>query len=524
MSHELLRLRTAIDPAAGTVADRPRPGPEDPSALTLVWTPRAAGPPPPPGYHLGRRLGAGGFAEVFAAELHQPPQPPKRVALKRLLPGLRDDPTRRRQLRREAQIATRLDHKNIVRVFELLELGDELLIAMELVEGVQASRLLHHLAAGDRRLRLPVVAYLLRGLFAALDYLETGAPLMEAAPGPPLGSSRPLVHADISLENLMLTTAGGVKLIDFGLAGEDRSLPPRLPAGEDQSLTALHQVAGKPTYTPPGEGGRLPGAPTVQSDLYAAGVCAWELLTGRRFPALPPGAAARELGSLISFAAAGLPAAGWQLLQLCLAVDPAAPRCTAAQGLALLHQLGPQAVSPPALGALVQTLVADEPAPAALPADLVASLTEPAAFADTLVQRLHGAFCAHRVVLLQPASDSPRPAVPAPGSFTAPTAARESAAATARFTVQACCGAALDLPPWAAAGQALRRGQAEDPAGGLYYRLPASSSGAATAPGRIVCLEPGPGHVYDPLAQALLKNLLSPAAQPVDPASDRESP
>lgn len=515
-------LERATPPAVGTtVAEHQPPAPparrlddsigrgparaaDDPSATTLLWSPRAA---PRPGYHLQRCIGAGGFAEVFEAELLRPPLPPQRVALKRLLPGLRGDPSRKRQLRREAEIAARLSHDNIIKVFELLDLGDELAIAMELVDGLQGSRLLQRLARRGRSLRLPAVAYILHGLFAALDYLETRSPLLDKAPGGgrPLGSGRPLVHADISLENLMLTVTGGVKLIDFGLAGEDRSLP--RPPGEDQSLTALHQVAGKRTYAPPPAGGMPPGAPTVHSDLYAAGVCAWELLTCRRFPVLPPGAAARELGSLIAFAAEGLPEAGWRLLKLCLAAEPPARRATAEQGLALLKRLRADAVSPLAMGALAQSLATDAPWPPGQAEQLTATLARPATPAmleKDLLRRLHGAFCAHRVLLLDPVGEpaehrsalAPRPGEPSP-----PPASLD-------FIVHASLGPPGDPPSSAILRQALQRGHARAPAGGLCYRLPPPSP---ESPPRLVCIEPGPGHAYEPLAEALLHNLLCPA-------------
>ena len=506
-------------PPVGPADDSRRPAraAEDPSATTLLWSPRAA---PRPGYHLGRCIGAGGFAEVFEAELLRPPLPPQRVALKRLLPGLRGDPSRKRQLRREAEIAARLSHDNIIKVFELLELGDELAIAMELVDGLQGSRLLQRLARRGRRLRLPAVAYILHGLFAALDYLETRSPLLDKTPGGgrPLGSGRPLVHADISLENLMLTVTGGVKLIDFGLAGEDRSLP--RPAGEDQSLTALHQVAGKRTYAPPLAGGMPPGAPTVHSDLYAAGVCAWELLTCLRFPVLPPGAAARELGSLIAFAAEGLPEAGWRLLQLCLAADPPARRSTAEQGLALLKRLRADAVSPLAMGALAQSLATDAPWPPGQAEQLTATLARPAApsmLDKDLLRRLHGAFCAHRVLLLGPPGEpaeprsalAPRPGEPAePRSALTPRPGEPSpATASQDFIVHASQGPPGEPPPPAVLRQALQRGHARIPAGGLCYRvqLPIPES-----PRRLVFIDPGPGHTYEPLAEALLHNLLCP--------------
>jgi hypothetical protein len=185
---------------------------------------------------------------------------------------------------------------------------------MELVDGMQAS-----LAAPPPASAVAVCACRQSLTFSRVCFRARLSadwrPAGDAASGLPLAPSRPLCHADISLENLMLTTAGGVKPYRLW-RGWRRSFLPR-PTGEDHSLTALHQVAGKPTYTRRLAADRAAAAHrTVQSDLYAAGVCAWELLTGQRFLVPNPGAPGARAGEPDRFAAAeaaGLPAAGWQV-------------------------------------------------------------------------------------------------------------------------------------------------------------------------------------------------------------------
>jgi hypothetical protein len=472
---------------------------DDPS-VTLLWTPQ---PGSRASCQLGRRIGAGGFAEVFEAELLEPRQPPRRVALKRLLPSLRGDPLRQRQLRREAQIAASLHHPNIAQVLSLVELGDEVALAMELCEGLQVNHLLHRLAQRGLGLSLVAAAHITAGLFAALRYLED-----------PLGGRRPLVHADISLENLILTSRGEVKLIDFGIAAEELGAAAADPLADD-ALTSLHQAAGKRPYLPP-EGMPRHG-PSSQSDLYAAGVCFWELCTGCRFPVLPAFVRSREMGSLIAFAAEELPDPAWQLLMSCLAVDPRARMQRAEEGLllcqALLQEDGGGRVAP-ALGALVESV---SPAPGAaaptLPSDESLLVLRQEDFLGSLVLRVHSAFCAYRTAAftLCPGDDPsglqepPLPAALATGEH-----------ARAECFLWAVAGApfAGDEPSRSLLFEALDTGFAQGPDGALLFRVRASTGTGAgqTVPAgprsQVLYVCPGPGCVYDPLAQALLRNLL----------------
>jgi hypothetical protein len=131
-------------------------------------------------------------------------------------------------------------------------------------------------------------------------------------------------------------------------------------------------------------------------------------MTGRRFPLLPEGAGARELGSLIAFAGDGLPEAGWRLLTLCLSAEAPAASATAAQGLELLRRLGGGSISPQAMGQLVQSL-AGLPSPTPTAGTLIETVVAPGPprpqdFAQDLQRRLRGAFCAHRVVVQKDAA------------------------------------------------------------------------------------------------------------------------
>lgn len=436
---------------------------------TMVWTP---GPASRSSCQIGRRIGAGGFAEVFEAELLDPhrPQRPRRVALKRLLPSLRGDPLRQRQLRREAQIGASLNHPNIARVLSLVELGEgpnkEVALAMELCEGLQCNHLLYRLTQHGLGLRTEAVAHIAMGLFSALKYLEN-----------PLGTSRPLVHADISLENLIVTRDGEVKLIDFGIAGEElgRTADPR----SEEALTSLHQAAGKRPYLPPE--GMPPQGPSSQSDLYAAGVCFWELCTGSRFPVLPPGVGERELGSLIAFAATERPAPAWRLLASCLSIQPDARLHMADEGLTLCRSLSGGQEIEEALGVLVMSAMA------VAGLDLSPLVVESDYF-GALCRRLRDAFCAHRVSALSTGDDDPSGMV-----VSAPS-----------FTVRAQNGEPDgEKPAEELLREALDGGFVEAEGGELLFRVRPPGERA-----HVIYIEPGLDRGYDPLGQALLRNLL----------------
>lgn len=461
---------------------------EDASHSTLQWQPPPEKLALRPGYTVGKRLGAGGCAEVFEAELRRPPLPPQRVALKRLLPGLRGDPLQQRKLRREAQIGAALQHDNIVRTLELIDLGDEVALAMELVDGLPGQRLLSLLTEHGFRLRPPLVGHILHGLFSALHYLQSLK----------LGL-RPLVHADLSLENVMLARDGQVRLIDFGLSAEDGAAT-ESESSDDDVLTALHEVGGKPSYAPP-EG--MPRIPTVVGDLYAAGVCAWELLSGRRFPVLPKGTGKRELGSVVAFAASGQPALVWLLLRDCLALEPTERLRSAEQGLALCSRLRNGHPTDAALAKLVRSLQSAGPdwQP---PEPLLPQLHRFDVTID-LADRLRQSFVAQQVEVLAVQSDHSAQLRDPSTAGDLSTAGGPSAVGDRdlRFVEQARAGQGRSRPADSVLATAVRCGSAVSDDGLICLRTRIASLGE-----HVVILDPGPGCGYSETAIALLRSIL----------------
>lgn len=212
------------------------------------------------GYRIERRLTTGGMAELFLArtpagalQLERP------VVLKALPPVLVDDYQWRSMFFNEARLAARLDHVNLVRVFDLLVEDDRPYIVMEYLDG-------HNLREVVRRGRLSygLACHVVAEVLAGLAYVHD----RKDACGRPLG----LVHRDVSPTNIMLTFAGHIKLIDFGIAKASEAIR--------SDLTAAGQFKGKCSYSAP-EQVRCRDVDR-RSDLFAAGIVLWELLAGRR--------------------------------------------------------------------------------------------------------------------------------------------------------------------------------------------------------------------------------------------------
>ncbi len=199
--------------------------------------------------HVGRLVAAGGFARL--------------VAIKRLHPHLAHDPELSRMLTDEARMVARLQHPNVVSTLDVMAEDGELFVVMELVRGISLAALLRILRDRDervaQRIAVSIAIGVLEGLQAAHDATsETGAPLE-------------LVHRDVSPKNVLLGTDGVARVLDFGIAKA---------AGREQLSTSMGQVKGTAGYMSPEQ---IRGeAIDRRSDVYAAGIVLWELLTGER--------------------------------------------------------------------------------------------------------------------------------------------------------------------------------------------------------------------------------------------------
>ena len=206
-------------------------------------------------YRLVRRIGAGGMAEVFRAELVGAEGVTRELVVKKVHPRLSLDPEAVAMFVEEARVAARLHHPNVVQVYEFGRAGDGYFLAMELVDGCDLAALL-------RGERLPdgALAWAFSELLAGLGYVHA---LRDPA-GRPLG----LVHRDVSPHNVLVGAAGEVKLADFGIATVSARVAPDGSVKGKYAYMAPEQARGEPV--------------DARADLFAVGAMLYESLAGRR--------------------------------------------------------------------------------------------------------------------------------------------------------------------------------------------------------------------------------------------------
>ncbi|WP_437681002.1 serine/threonine-protein kinase [Sorangium sp. So ce131] len=209
---------------------------------------------------IQRRLGAGGMAEVFLAKKRGAEGTYKLLVVKRILPAHGASRRFRAMFVEEAHLATRLNHPNIVQVYEFSDHGEDgLLLSMEYVEGFDLGKLMR--AAQQKESRIPplvsafIVSEAAKGLHYAHERKDEG--------GMPLA----IVHRDVSPQNILLSFEGVVKIADFGIASANLFR-------EEPGV-----LKGKFGYMSPEQarGERV----DRRSDIYALGVVLYELLAMR---------------------------------------------------------------------------------------------------------------------------------------------------------------------------------------------------------------------------------------------------
>lgn len=206
--------------------------------------------------HFGRLDGAGGFSRV--------------VAIKRLLPHLLANSEFTEMLLKEARLAARVRHPNVVATLDVVASKGDVLLVLDYVEGEALSTLCRAQAKEKRELiSIPIAVGIMQ------DVLHGLLAIHEATDEK--GRALDLVHRDISPPNVLVGVDGAARVLDFGIAKALQHL--------DDSMTGRRM--GKMGYMSPEQiqGERL----TQRSDVFSAGIVFWELLCMRRlFPADQP--------------------------------------------------------------------------------------------------------------------------------------------------------------------------------------------------------------------------------------------
>ena len=213
-------------------------------------------------YRIVGRLGAGGMGEVYQAE---DTRLGRKVALKVLPADLADDAERIARFRREAQILAALQHPRIAAIHGVEEAEGRMVLVLEFVEGEDLAQ------------------RLTRGALPADEALAFGRQIAEALEA---AHEKGIVHRDLKPANVMLTPAGSIKVLDFGLAKALLNDSGEGVAGLSASPTLTHQgtqvgvVLGTIAYMSPEQ---ARGRPVDRrADVWAFGCTLYEMLTGKR--------------------------------------------------------------------------------------------------------------------------------------------------------------------------------------------------------------------------------------------------
>ncbi len=213
-------------------------------------------------YQLVEKIAQGGMAEIFQGKALDTEGIERAVVIKRILPHIAANPEFVDMLVDEAKIAVMLSHGNIAQIYDLGKVADDYFIVMEYVEGKTLSQIMKRLRSQGKFFPIPYAAYIAAEIANGLDYMhrktdERGNPLH-------------IIHRDISPQNIILSTGGTVKIIDFGIAKAKTKI----------STTDSGILKGKFAYMSPehAEGMKLDS----RTDIFSLGIILFEMLTGTR--------------------------------------------------------------------------------------------------------------------------------------------------------------------------------------------------------------------------------------------------
>ena len=213
-------------------------------------------------YLLLDRVNIGGMAEVWRAKTFGAGGFERIVAIKRILPNIAEDEEFISMFLDEAKITVQLNNANIAQIYELDNKVGSYYIAMEYVSGKDMRAVFDRCRKRGEPAPIPLTCYIIAECCKGLDYAHHAKDRQ--------GRDMGIVHRDVSPQNALLSYDGEVKVIDFGIA----------KAAGKATKTQAGILKGKFGYMSPEQ---IRGLPLDgRSDLFAIGVCLYEMLTGER--------------------------------------------------------------------------------------------------------------------------------------------------------------------------------------------------------------------------------------------------
>ncbi len=214
-------------------------------------------------FQLLKKIASGGMAEIYIARQYGVEGFEKLVVIKKLLPELTKNSQFMQMFVNEAKLAARLNHPNIVQIYDLGFTEGSYFIAMEFIQGEDLVSLVKTCRKRGAALPMHYSIRIVSQVCEGLHFAHTKADV--------LGNPLKIVHCDISPHNIVISFEGAVKVIDFGVAKAATFI-------EDED--SKNQIRGKLAYMSPEQctGGTM----DARSDLFSLGVVLWELITGRR--------------------------------------------------------------------------------------------------------------------------------------------------------------------------------------------------------------------------------------------------
>jgi non-specific serine/threonine protein kinase len=208
-------------------------------------------------YRLIERLGEGGMGVVWKAH---DSKLGREVAIKILPERFAGEAERRAKFEREAKAVAALSHPSIVTIHSVEEDGGVFFFTMELIQGESLSK------------------HVVKGGMALDRFLEVAIPLADAISA---AHERGIIHRDLKPGNIMITTSGKVKILDFGLARYHARDVSAEPVGSDETtITDEMRLSGTISYMSPEQ---IRGeAVDHRSDIFSLGIVLFEIATGRR--------------------------------------------------------------------------------------------------------------------------------------------------------------------------------------------------------------------------------------------------